>query len=188
MAILPAIAGPLGMLLTVGQIGLGVAGSLIGAASEAEAAKQAEAYAKRNKEIAEENAQRTLTLAQDEQYDLDIAAKEMMGEQVAVQSASGLKLSSGSFIQTRKTAKALARIDALNVHEAAQIRAKAYRTEGDSYAAEAEAARRAQGNAMLGGFLGAAGSIIGGASNLLKVGPGTQRPRTMTIPSSVLLS
>lgn len=182
MAIAPAIAGTLSTVLGIAQIGMGVAGSLIGAASEAEAAQQAEQTSLRNKAIAEENAQRTLIVAQEEQQDLDAETAALLGEQESIQAGSGLRLDSGSFIQTRATARELGRIDALNVHEAAKIRAQAYRTEGDTYAAEADAARRAGGNARLGGFLGATNSIIGGASRFVSVAPNRTNGR-MTVPA-----
>lgn len=186
MAFAPAIAGSLGTFLTVAQIGMGVAGSLIGAASEANAARQAEETAQRNKQIAEENAQRVLTVAQEEQYQSDMEAAALFGEQEAIQAASGLNLDSRSFIQTRNSARAIARQDAINIHEAAKIRAQAYRTEGDAYAADAAAARVAQGNAMIGGLLGSATSIVGGARNLVSVAPTRQSTR-MTVPSPVML-
>lgn len=186
MAIAPAVATGLSLALGVGQMAMGVAGSLIGAASEAEAARKAEEVALRNKAIAEENAQRTLILAQEEQYDVDMETAALLGEQEAIQAGSGLRLDSGSYIQTRRTARELGRIDALNVQEAARIRAQAYRTEGDSYAAEADAARRAEGNARLSGFLGAANSIIGGASSLVRIAP-TRTNGRMTVPAATRL-
>lgn len=183
MAIAPALLATIGTVATVAQVGLGVAGSFIGAASEAESARLAAETAARNKEIAEENAQRTLIVAQEEGYNVDLETMALLGEQEAIQAGSGLRLDSGSFIQTRSAARELGRIDALNVREAANIRARAYRTEGDSYAAEADAARVAGSNAMLGGFLGAASSIVGGASQLVKAAP-TRTNNRMTVPVS----
>jgi hypothetical protein len=159
---------------------------LIGAASEAESARQAREVAERNKVIAEENAQRVLIAAQDEQYDSDMEAANLIGEQEAIQAASGLNLNSGSFINTRAAARELARIDALNIHEAAKIRAMAYRTEGDAYAADAVAAQRAEGNALLTGFLGAGTSLISGASQFVKAAP-ARRTSRMTVPGATIL-
>lgn len=183
MAIAPAVATGLGLALNVAQIGMGVAGSIIGAASEQEAAQQAAATAARNKEIAEENAQRVLILSQEEQIDQDVETAQLLGEQEAVQGASGLRLDSKSFMLTRSTARELGRIDALNIREAAKIRAEAYRTEGDAYAADAAAARRAGNNAMLQGFLGAGASIVSGARNMISVAP-TRTNGRMTVPAT----
>ena len=111
MAIAPAILGGLGTALTVAQVGMGVVGSIVGAASEAEAAQQAQAVAEKNKKIAEENAQRALLVSQEEQFDQDMETLALLGEQEAIQAGSGLRLDSGSFIQTRRAARELGRID-----------------------------------------------------------------------------
>lgn len=186
MTIAPAVAAGLGTALAVTQIGMGVVGSIAGAASEAEAARQAREVAEKNKQIAEENAQRVLILAQEEQLDSDMETLALLGEQEAVQAGSGIRLDSKSFIQTRNAARQLGRIDALNIHEAAQIRAQAYRNEGDAYAADAAAARLAGNNAALKGFLGVGTSIASGAQNLISISP-TRRSGGMTVPGTRLL-
>lgn len=183
MAIAPALAMTIGTIATVAQVGMGVVGSIVSSSREMEAAQQAQEIAEKNKKIAEENAQRALMLSQEEQIDQDMETMAMLGEQEAIQSASGLSMDSGSFIQTRAAARQLGRIDALNVREAGVIRAAAYRNEGDAYAAEAAAASRAKGNAQLSGFLGAANSIIGGAGRLTSVAP-TRTNKSMLVPNS----
>lgn len=182
----PVSLAIMGTVATVGQMGLGVAGSLISSASEQEAARRAEENALRNKEIAKENAIRTLLVSQEEQFDVDMENAQLLGEQEAVQAASGLVLESPSFMQTRRNARELARIDALNVREAGNIRAAAYMNEGDAYAADAAASRLAQGNAATMGFLGAANSIIGGAGRLATAAP-TKTNSMMTVPGTRLL-
>lgn len=185
MAIAPAILAGLGTALTVAQTGMGVVGSIIGAASERESAQQAADIAAKNKVIAEDNAQRALLVSQEEQFDTDMETLALIGEQEAIQAGSGLRLDSKSFIQTRSTARELGRIDALNVREAGKIRAEAYRNKGDAYAAEQAAAQRAGGNALLSGFLGVGTSLIGGAGKLVSAAP-TRTSGRMTVPSSVL--
>lgn len=187
MAVDPVSLAIMGTIATVGQIGLGVAGSIVGASADAEAAQQARDQALKNKAIAEENAQRALIASQDEQFDVDMQTVALLGEQEAIQAGSGLRLDSGSFIQTRKAARELGRIDALNVIDAGRIRAEAYRNEGDAFAAEAVAAQRAKGNAQLSGFLGAASSIVGGAAKFASAAPNRTSGR-MTVPNAALLS
>lgn len=186
MTVAPAILGTIGTIATIGQTALGVAGSLIGSANEQEAARRAEETALRNKQIAAENAARTLMVSQEEEFDLAMENAQLLGEQEAVQASSGLVLESASFAQTRRNARELARLDALNMREAANIRAQAYLTEGDAYAADAAAARIARGNAATMGFLGAATSIIGGAGRLASAAP-TKTGGYMTVPETRLL-
>lgn len=186
MAIAPAIMPALSLGLTAAQVGLGVYGSIAGAASEAAAYRDAQITAEKNKKIAKENADRVLMLAQEELMDLGTESAQLIGEQEAIQAGSGLSVDSRSFIQTRAAARQLARIDQLNVQEAANIRAQAYLNEGDAYAAEAAAASRAQGNAGLKGFLGAATSIVSGASNYIKAAP-SRTSGVISVPSPVLI-
>lgn len=186
MAIAPALLAGLSIASTVASVGMGVVGSIVGAASEMEAAQQAADIAAKNKIIAEDNAQRALMVSQEEQFDVDMETLALIGEQEAIQAGSGIRLDSKSFVQTRSTARELGRIDALNVREAGKIRAEAYRNEGDAYAAEAAAAQRAKGNALLGGWLGVGSSIVGGASKLVSAAPSRTNGR-MTVPNSVML-
>ena len=184
MAIAPAMMAGLGTALTVAQIGMGVVGSIVGASNEAAANQQAADIAEKNRKIAGENADQVLLAAQDELATVGQETRQLIGEQEAVQASSGLKLGSRSFVQTRAAARHLGRLDQLNVAEAAQIRAQAYRNEGDVYAAEAMANRRAAGTSTLKGFLGAASSIVGGAGSLVRAAP-TRRTGSISVPSPV---
>lgn len=183
----PVSLAIMGTVATVASAGLNVVGSIAGAASAADAAQQAADVAARNKAIAAENAQRALLVSQEEQFDTDMETTALLGEQEAIQAGSGLRLDSQSFVTTRQHARELGRIDALNVREAGAIRAEAYRNEGDAYAAEIAAAQKAKGNAMLGGFLGAASSIVGGASQLAKAAP-NRNNNLMSVPPTRLLT
>lgn len=184
MAFAPAVLSTIGTIANVASIGLGIYGSLAGAASERTAHEDAAKVAERNTKIAKENADATLMASQDELYDSGQETRQLVGEQTAIQAGSGLSLNSRSFIQTRAAARYLGSVDRRNIAEAAQIRAQAYRNEGDVYAADAIANRRAAGNASLKGFLGAAGSIIGGASNFVSAAP-QRRTGSISVPSPV---
>lgn len=184
MAIAPAVLMGISTAATVASTAIGVVGSMVGAASEADAYNQQAEIAARNKKIAIDNANRTLIIAQEEQMDLGTETAQLLGEQEAIQAGSGLSMNSRSFVQTRAAAKQLARIDQLNVQEAAEIRAQAYRNEGDSYAAEAISSRKAAGNATLKGFLGAGSSLISGAGSLVRAAP-ARRTGSISVPSPV---
>lgn len=186
MTFAPALLGGIGTFLTVAQTGMNIAGSIIGAASEAEAARKAAEIAEKNKKIAGENADRALNQAQIDQYELDMETAQLLGEQEAIQAGSGLRLDSESFIHTREDARRLGRQDALRVREAGEIRAQAYRNEEDAYMAEVLAAHRAEGNAGIKGFLNVGTSLIGGASQLAKAAP-TRRTNTITVPAATRL-
>lgn len=178
MAIAPAMMVP----LMIAGTGLQVAGSVIGMMNNMQAAGDAKALALRNKLIAEDNAQRSLVIAQEEQFDVDMETAATLGEQEAIQAGSGLAMGSKSFVQTRSAARMLGRIDALNVREAGEIRAQAYRNESDTFAAEALAAQRAKNNALIGGLLGTASAITGGLTNYMNMPSFNRQSGRMSVP------
>src|SRR5262245_64995073 len=104
------------MAMALGLIG-GIASGVMGFAQSNYQAQVAEM----NADIAKENAQRAGERAQIEQQTQDIQASNTLGEQVAEQAASGLTVSSPSLVKSRRSARRLARLDALNVRQAGEI-------------------------------------------------------------------
>lgn len=135
-----------------------------------------------NAEIAEENAKRAAeqgNRAAKEQDDLTRAA---IGEQIAVQSASGLSLSSRSQVRTRNAARALGRVDALNVREEGDMRAYNYRTDAANFKAQGTGAMIGGIGGALGSFLNA-GSLVGNARATRRSFASNPSPR----PTSLIL-
>ncbi len=183
MAIAPALMMP----LMIAGTGIQVAGGVLSMMNNMQAAGDAKALALKNKLIAEDNAQRAILLSQEEQYDMDMETAATLGEQEVIQSGSGLSLNSASFIRTRDAARQLGRIDALNVREAGQIRAQAYRNESDAFTAEAQAASRAKTNSLLGGLLGVGSTIVGGATSMMNTPAFNRNPTRMAVPGATRL-
>jgi hypothetical protein len=125
----------------------------------------------RNRVAMEDNAVRSQYNAQVQQQESDRQASALIGEQVAAQSASGLKLGGRSQMLTRKSAKQLARLDALNIRQAGEVEAYNYRMGAEDAALAAGFARSTASNAMTEGFLSGIGTIAGGASSFLKSSP-----------------
>lgn len=144
-----------------------VAGAVIGAASSIYSGMAAASQARYQASVAEmaarvneQNAQRALQRGAIEAQDQDMQTLQRLGEQEAAQSASGISLKSGSAILTRKTARELGRRDALNVVQDSKIEAYNYRVEAAGERASAGAYRSSATNSLVGGFLGAAGSLV----------------------------
>lgn len=147
--------------MTLAQ-GLSAAGSVVsGVLGFASANYQAQ-VAQMNQEIAMENAARANTRGQEAAMEQDALTRGMLGEQIAAQSASGLSLSSGSAIKTRKAARVLGRKDAENVKEAGDIEAYNYKVDAANFGAQGNSARLSGMGSLLGGFLNA-GTVLGGA-------------------------
>lgn len=160
---------------TIGTV-VQIAGALIGAAaafSAADDARKAGQYQKQvydmNSQIAESNARRRIETGQLQSQEQDSLTRAMIGEQIAVQSASGLSLGGRSFILTRKAAAELGRKDALNLRNQAEAEAYNYKVEAVNQTASGRLAEM-KGNAQareyeasgLASFL-QAGALVGSA-------------------------
>lgn len=136
-------------------------GSIMSGMATAAAAQEQARIAEMNAAIMQENSDRAIHRSQIEAQDQDALTLAMIGQQEALQSASGL--SGRSQLLVRKSARELGRKDALNVRQAGEIEAYNYRVEGANQSASANVYRMQASNSMLSGFLGAAQSLIGAA-------------------------
>lgn len=115
--------------------------------------------AEQNAQIAEDNARRAIQRAQVEQYDQDMVTLAFLGEQEAIQAASGL--GGRSQFLVRKASAELGRRDALNVRQAGEIEAYNYLTQAVSQRAEGEMAAQSGRYGLLSGFVRAVPSLVG---------------------------
>lgn len=166
MSFLAAIPAMLGSVIG-GAGGIGSALSAVGAvvsgvAGFAAASAQAK-IAKFNADIARDNAQRSTQDAQMQQEQQDMKTKALMGEQLALQSASGLALGGRSQILTRKTAAEIGRKDAFNIRYQGEVEKINYLNQATGNDMSAKMFKMQGFGDLLGGFL-KAGSIIGSSS------------------------
>jgi hypothetical protein len=164
---------------------LGAVGSVVsGVASLAAGAAQAR-MAKFNASIAEDNAVRATERSQIEAQQQDKLTLGMLGEQEAVQSASGISLGSTSSVRTRRAARELGRLDTLNVRQAGDIEAYNYKVDAANQRMQGSAAMTSGISNALGSFLGAGSSLVGGSRSSRKsFDPWTTRKGTsMRYPS-----
>lgn len=152
--------------LPIVAAGITAASSVFAGFTQYKAGQYQAAIADMNTKIAKDNAARARHTAQVEQQDQDMVARAMLGEQLAEQGASGFTLGSGSFRTARKSAKELARKDALNIRTAGEIEAHNYLTQAANFGMQAQGARSAGFNALLGGFLEGAGSLASGTAKI----------------------
>lgn len=136
-----------------------------------------------NAQISEDNAVRAIQRAQVEQEAQDQQTRAFLGEQLAVQSSSGVNIGSGSPVLTRVAARELGRMDALNIRQAGELESYNYKVDAASGRAQAQVERTNAAMGLLGSFL-SAGSAITKA-------PRTQRsvfgPTPSSRPASLLI-
>jgi hypothetical protein len=145
---------------------IGAVGSAVSGFAALAAGNYQNKVAQMNASIAEDNAKRSIERAQIEQQDQDMITLGMLGEQESVQAASGISLNSKSSIRTRKAARELGRRDALNIRQGGELEAYGYKTEAVNQRAQGQLAKSAGVSNMLGSFLGAAGSLVGGSTSV----------------------
>jgi hypothetical protein len=153
---------------------LSAAGSLVSGISAMQQANYQAAVAKANQVIANQNAVRAIDKGQVDQQSQDTQTLGMLGEQEAAQSASGLSLSGKSQILTRKAARELGRLDALNVRQDAELKAYDFKTQAMNYGAQAQSLKmQGQGN-LLASFLNAGTGLLSSASKIRNANRYTQ--------------
>lgn len=158
MAISPALLA----VAAAGSTIVGAVGSLVSANANAQAARYQSQVAERQRQINLLNASRALDAARQEHIQTEQQNAALYGAQVAAQSASGLKIGGRSQILTRKGARELGRLDALNVVAAGDIAAYNYRMAAEDAGNESKFLRQTSTNSMLTGWLSAGSTLIGG--------------------------
>lgn len=164
LAAIPAALGSIaggagGILSAVGAVVSGVAGF---AAASAQAK-----IAKLNAAISRDNAQRSIQDSQMQQEQQDMKTKALIGEQLALQSASGLQLGGRSQILTRKTAAEIGRKDAFNIRYQGEVEKVNYLNQALGQEMSAKMYMMQGAGDLLGSFL-KAGSMIGSSSPTMK--------------------
>lgn len=165
-----AAAGAATTGISFGQIlsGFGTALSAFGAIQSGIAGANAASYqaqvAEFNAKIATDNARMARERSQEQQMEQDTLTLGQLGEQEAIQSATGL--SGRSQMLTRKAAIQLGRQDALRVIKSGEMDAWNFENQASAARAESSAYSARASSSMLSGFLNAGSSLISGASAL----------------------
>lgn len=161
-----AIPAGLSTLLTVAGIGVGLAGAVASTSATIQANNYQKEVARRQAVIMNANAERAGQAAQQAQIQQDQQTAALLGEQLAAQSASGLKVGGKSQMLTRKSARQLGRLDALTVRDAGDVEVFNYRMLAQDETEKIKYLNQANGTALLTGFLDAASVGLTGFKNL----------------------
>lgn len=162
MAFLPAIAPALGVISSL----IGAAGAVYSGIAAKNAADYQSAVARQNANIAEENARRVVERSQIKQQDQDMQSMAELGTQEAIQAASGLSITGGSQMLSRKAAAELGRRDALNVRQDGELESYNFKTQAVNQRAEAQLAKMKGQSSLIGGYLQGAGGLLSGLATV----------------------
>lgn len=173
--------------MAAGGIGLafsaisGIVGA-IGSIQQAGAAKASAEYtaqvARNNETISRQNAQYAAAAGEASAQNQDFKNRAQLGAIEAAQGASGIDLDSTTLRSVREGAGNILRLDTANVMANARLRARGYDTQAGNFAAEADLARMRGQSAQSAGYIGAFGSLLGGASSFAEKWSKYQQPTT----------
>lgn len=142
------------MALALAVIGTGL--SAIGSIAAGQAKQQAADY---QAAVANNNARYARQVGQVDAENQKVSTGQVIGAQKAAQAANGVDIGSGSALDVRTSAAELGELDALTIRNNAENKAKNYEAQATLFQMEGKAD-------ALSGWLGAASSIVGGASNI----------------------
>lgn len=160
-----------GTMATLSLIGTGVSAvtGAIGAMSNAAAQrKQAEYQAQvaRNNQLIAEQQGRAATEAGEARAQAQGFKERSIGGMIeAGQGASGLDLGSPSLTAVRESQSSIGRLNVENIMQQARLQAYGYNAQASNYGAQAGLYDMVGRQASTAGFLGAAGSLLSGASS-----------------------
>lgn len=130
--------------------------------------------ADQNKELTREAAEDSIARGQEDQRQLGREVAQRVGSQTARMAANNVDITTGSAARTIDDTKLLGREDSDILAENTRRAVRSQQISAYNFEAEKRAARVEAKTAKIGGFINAAGTIIGGASQFgkLKAGQG----------------
>lgn len=155
-------ATALGLLAT----GVSAVGSVVQGNAAASAANAQAAQMENNAKLAEIQAREEVKRGASEEERFRFQIQQLRGKQKAGYAAAGIDLGSGSALDANLSTLTEAEMDAATIRADAQGRKHAYLVQAQDSRYQASLARASAKNARIGGYLGAATSIIGGVSTV----------------------
>lgn len=156
------------MALTIGSTIMGAAGQIQQAQSTAAANRYQAKVADMNAQISEKRAKDALERGAKEEQQKRRENQQLLGKQQAAMAANGVDLTFGSPLDVIVDSSVLGELDALTIRTNAYREEYDYRVQAANQRAQGTMSRGAADSALAGGYLGAAGTILGGAGNAYK--------------------
>lgn len=158
------------MALTIGSTLLGAAGQIQQAQATAAANKYNAQVADMNAQISERRAKDAIERGAAEEQKKRQQVAQVLGKQQAAMAANGVDLTFGSPLDTIVDSSVLGELDALTIRTNAYREAYDYRVDAANKVASANLSRMNASAATTGGYLGAVGTILGGAGKAYQTG------------------
>lgn len=153
----------LSIALAVGSTVLGAAGQVQQASAKSSADKYNAEVAELNATLADKKARDDLTAGQQEEQRKRLETAQLRGEQKAAMAANGVDLNFGSPLDTLVDTAKMGELDALNIRTNAYRAAYNEKVQASNFQNEAMMDRAKSSYDGEDGYLGAVGTILGGA-------------------------
>jgi hypothetical protein len=164
---------PISMMIIGSVMSAGT--SIMGGMQQRDQAKYQAAVARNNAEIANRNAVYAEQVGARREMEEIYKVRDIVGAQRAAQGASGLAVGVGSSADVSGSTAGLGLLSIGNVRDAGAREAYGYRVQETNFLNEASLLKTQGKNAMTAGFIGAATSLIGGASQVGQMQAGMAR-------------
>jgi hypothetical protein len=148
--------------LTIGATLIGAAGSIYQGNAAAAAGKYNAQVAEMNATLADRQAKDALERGAKEEQKKRMEVAQLKGRQIAASAANGVDLTFGSPLDNIVDTATLGELDALTIRRNAAYEAYDYEVQGVNFRSDAKLARMNAKAAKVGGYLGAAGTVLGG--------------------------
>lgn len=162
-----------GTLIAAGSLVTGLAGaatSAVGAESQAKATAAQATYqaqvAANNQIIANQNAEAAVAQGDVQAQNQSLQNAARVGGIIAAQGASGVDVNSGSNLDVQKSQREVGELDAQTIRYNAAQQARGFEEEAASAGGQAGLYNAEAAYAPVAGDIGAAGSLLGGASSV----------------------
>lgn len=150
--------------LTIGGTLLGAGASVYSGIAAKRAADYEAAVAKMNGELSAQRAADAMERGADEEQKQRMKTAQLIGQQQAAMAANGVDLGFGSPLDTMVDAATLGELDALTIRRNTARENFDERVQGANFRASASMSRMTGRNALIGGVLEGAGTLLSGGA------------------------
>lgn len=154
----------IGLVLALGSTVLGAAGQMQQAQATASANRYQAKVAEMNATLADRRAKDAIERGANEEQRKRQQVAQLSGQQRAAMAANGVDLNFGSPLNTLVDTAVLGELDALTIRTNANRQAYDFKVDAVNKRASAEMSRLSADSAETGGWLNAAGTILGGGT------------------------
>lgn len=150
---------------TVLSAGIGAIGAMSAASAQKAQAEYQAQVARNNQLIAEQNARASVEMGETRAQAESFKSRAAGAAAEVGQASSGIALESPSLQDVRRSQASLGRLNVENVMQQARLQAYGYESQATNYGAQAGLYSMVGRQASTAGFLGAAGSLLTGATS-----------------------